>query len=162
VTDKADASAAALRARTVPPHRQPAQHTCRGARRLKAPEWGVLDEADLLDAGRRLRTCLQRLTPTGTATDVSRLPLFAASGTDAAGRRRASSKPPSSSAPSGHLRVLVKEFAFVGDDAIALFFDKAASAPYAVDGLIFLPPPVSRRWGHLMTWRSGYAGAGRA
>jgi hypothetical protein len=58
------------------------------------------------------------------------------------------------------LEVLVKEFAFVGDDAIALFFDKAASAPYAVDGLIFTPASV-RRWTPPDD-EPVYAGAGRA
>lgn len=99
-------------------------------------------------------------------TDVSRLPLLAPSGDTRLAHARSVVTALKSCRLLDTLEVLVKEFATVTGDAIAAFVDKAASAPYAVDGLIFTPasapvggrypgdePNLRGRWAGVMKWK---------
>jgi hypothetical protein len=75
-------------------------------------------------------------------TDVTRLPLFATTGKTRITHARSVTEALKACRLLDTLELLVKDFAMVKGNAIAEVFDKAASAPYAVDGLIFTPASV--------------------
>jgi hypothetical protein len=98
--------------------------------------------------------------------DVTKLPLVAASGKTRLSHARAVVNALGACKLLDTLELLVKDFALVSGDAIAAIVGKAATAPYAVDGLIFTPasapvggrypgdePSLRGRWMGVMKWK---------